>query len=45
VAQVIAVNHAGEVDLLRELVKKRVGTEGKEELLRDPEGKLGELVG
>jgi NADPH-dependent 2,4-dienoyl-CoA reductase/sulfur reductase-like enzyme len=44
IAQVIAVNHAGEDDTLKALVKGRVQTGGKEEMLREPGGDLRELL-
>jgi len=44
VAQVLAINHAGEDDLLRELVGNRVRVEGKEESLKDPAFPLQTLL-
>jgi NAD(P)H-nitrite reductase large subunit len=44
IAQVLAVNHSNEDDLLRELVKRRVRVEGKEEDLKDPSRSLAELL-
>ena len=40
IAEIIAVGHAGEDDLLRELVKRRVNVSGREALLRDPQWEL-----
>ena len=44
IAQVLAVNHAGEDDLLRELVGRRVRVDGNEEALKDPAFSLGSLL-
>jgi hypothetical protein len=44
IAQVIAVNHAGEDEVLRELVKKRLNVSGREEVLREPQGELKSLL-
>jgi NADPH-dependent 2,4-dienoyl-CoA reductase/sulfur reductase-like enzyme len=44
VAQVLAINHAGEDELLRDLVGNRVRVEGKEEALKDPGFGLRELL-
>jgi NADPH-dependent 2,4-dienoyl-CoA reductase/sulfur reductase-like enzyme len=40
IAQALAVGHHGEDDLLRELVRRRVGIDGHEEAFRDPERPL-----
>ena len=45
IAQVIAVNHQGEDEVLRELVKRRVTITEREEVLREPAGDLRTLVG
>jgi len=44
IAQVLAVNHAGEDEVLRELVKRRVRVEGREEALKDPSRSLANLL-
>jgi NADPH-dependent 2,4-dienoyl-CoA reductase/sulfur reductase-like enzyme len=44
VAQVLAINHAGEDELLRDLVGNRVRVEGKEEALKDPAFPLRQLL-
>ena len=44
VAQVLAINHAGEDELLRDLVGTRVSVTGKEEALKDPAFPLAELL-
>ena len=44
IAQVLAVNHAGEDELLRDLVQNRVRVDGREESLKDPAFPLGELL-
>jgi 3-phenylpropionate/trans-cinnamate dioxygenase ferredoxin reductase component len=44
VAQVLAINHAGEDELLRDLVSHRVRVEGKEEAMKDPGFGLKELL-
>jgi 3-phenylpropionate/trans-cinnamate dioxygenase ferredoxin reductase subunit len=44
VAQVLALGHAGEDDLLRELVARRVNVNGREEKLKDPATPLGEFL-
>jgi hypothetical protein len=44
VAQVLAINHAGEDELLRDLVGTRVRVTGKEEALKDPAFPLAELL-
>ena len=45
VAQVLAVGHQGEDDLLRELVARRVRVDGNEEALKDPKADLRQLLG
>ena len=45
VAQVLAVNHPNEDDVLRELVRRRVRVEGIEEELKDPSRDLRTLLG
>jgi 3-phenylpropionate/trans-cinnamate dioxygenase ferredoxin reductase subunit len=44
VAQVLAVGHAGENDVLCELVRRRLSVEGIEESLKDPTTKLADLL-
>lgn len=44
VAQVLALNHAGEDELLRELVARRVRVDGNEEALKDPAFPLATLL-
>jgi 3-phenylpropionate/trans-cinnamate dioxygenase ferredoxin reductase subunit len=44
IAQVLALNHRGQDEVLRELVKRRVYVEGKEEALKDPTRTLVELL-
>jgi 3-phenylpropionate/trans-cinnamate dioxygenase ferredoxin reductase subunit len=44
VAQVLAIGHAGQDDLLKQLVGKRARLDGNEEALKDPATDLGELV-
>jgi NADPH-dependent 2,4-dienoyl-CoA reductase/sulfur reductase-like enzyme len=43
VAQVLSINHAGEDDLLRGLVARRVNVDGREESLKDPSFPLENL--
>jgi NADPH-dependent 2,4-dienoyl-CoA reductase/sulfur reductase-like enzyme len=43
IAQVLAVGHSQEEELLKGLVKRRVRVEGKEEGIKDPAKPLGEL--
>ena len=45
ISQVVAVNHAADRDVLRELVKRRASIAGREELLKDPTSRLDELLG
>jgi 3-phenylpropionate/trans-cinnamate dioxygenase ferredoxin reductase component len=45
ISQVVAVNHAGDHETLRELVKRRAGIGGHEELLKDPGSDLTQLLG
>jgi NADPH-dependent 2,4-dienoyl-CoA reductase/sulfur reductase-like enzyme len=44
IAQVLAVNHGGEDELLRKLVAKRAAVEGFEESLKDPASDLRRLL-
>lgn len=44
IAQILAVNHPGEDQLLRELVHRRLNVEGKESVLRDPTIGLSTLL-
>ena len=44
IAQVISINHAGEDELLAELVRKRVRVDGNEEPLKDPATPLASLL-
>jgi NADPH-dependent 2,4-dienoyl-CoA reductase/sulfur reductase-like enzyme len=44
IAQVIAVNHANEDELLAELVKRRARVDGNEESLKDPNTPLSSLI-
>jgi NTE family protein len=44
VAQVLAVNHSSEDDVLRELVKRRVNLAGMEESVKDPAWNLSKLL-
>ncbi len=44
VAQVLTVNHPNEDDVLRELVRRRVQVQGKEEMLKDPSANLRQFV-
>jgi hypothetical protein len=44
VAQVLAINHAGEDALLRDLVGNRVRVDGHEEALKDPAFPLASLL-
>lgn len=44
IAQVLAINHPGESELLRELVARRVRVEGNEEALKDPSVPLATLL-
>lgn len=44
IAQVLAVNHPNEDDVLRGLVARRANVEGKEELLKDPSRDLREFL-
>jgi 3-phenylpropionate/trans-cinnamate dioxygenase ferredoxin reductase subunit len=45
IAQVLAVGHAQEEELLKRLVKDRVRVDGNEEQIKDPGKPLGELFG
>jgi NADPH-dependent 2,4-dienoyl-CoA reductase/sulfur reductase-like enzyme len=45
ISQVVAVNHAADLDVLRELIKRRASIAGREELLKDPTSRLDELLG
>jgi 3-phenylpropionate/trans-cinnamate dioxygenase ferredoxin reductase subunit len=44
IAQVLSVGHGGDDETLRELVRRRLNVEGKEELLKDPSQDLGQLL-
>ena len=44
IVQVLSVGHAGEDDVLRDLVGKRVKVEGNEEVLKDPTTDLRQLI-
>ena len=44
IAQVLAINHAGEDELLSDLVKRRVRIDGNEETLKDPSLPLTSLL-
>lgn len=44
IAQVLAIGHAGEDDVLRELVHQRISVDGNEELLKDPKSDLRSLL-
>lgn len=44
VSQVVAVNHPGDGDTLKELIKRRVSIAGREELLKDPASDLAQLL-
>jgi hypothetical protein len=44
IAAILAVNHAGEDELLRELVRRRVKVGEREGMLRDPGVALAELL-
>lgn len=44
VAQVVAINHRGEDELLAELVRQRVNVDGREEAIKDPGNSLESLV-
>ncbi|MGE5608153.1 MAG: NAD(P)/FAD-dependent oxidoreductase [Bacillota bacterium] len=45
VSQVLAVNHSGEDEVLRELVDRRLNVNGLESSLRDPANPVGDLLG
>jgi hypothetical protein len=45
ISQVVAVNYAGDADVLREMVRQRVNISGREELLKDPSAELSALLG
>jgi NADPH-dependent 2,4-dienoyl-CoA reductase/sulfur reductase-like enzyme len=45
IAQVLAVSHSGEDELLRDLVARRVRVDGNEEALKDPSVPLASLLG
>lgn len=45
IAQVLAVGHSGEDDLLRDLVRRRVKIDGNEEAIKDPKRPLSALLG
>jgi hypothetical protein len=44
IAQVLAVGHGADDELLRELVKRRLQVAGHEELLKDPDSQLQDLL-
>jgi NADPH-dependent 2,4-dienoyl-CoA reductase/sulfur reductase-like enzyme len=44
ISQVVAVNYAGDADVLRELVRRRANVSGREELIKDPATDLRELI-
>lgn len=44
IAQILAVGHGGEDQMLRELVKRRVNVNGNEGAMRDPQWDLKELL-
>ncbi|MEO6436949.1 MAG: FAD-dependent oxidoreductase [Tepidisphaeraceae bacterium] len=44
IAQVLAINHTGEDELLRDLVARRVRVDGQEEALKDPAFPLASLL-
>ncbi len=44
IAQILTVNHPGEDEVLRNLVKKRLNVTGKEEMLKEPGVELKELL-
>jgi len=44
IAQVLAVNHPGEDEVLRDLVKRRISLEGMEESVKDPAWNLTQLL-
>jgi NADPH-dependent 2,4-dienoyl-CoA reductase/sulfur reductase-like enzyme len=44
ISQVVAVNHAGDHETLRELVRRRASVTGREELLKDPTSSLSDLL-
>jgi 3-phenylpropionate/trans-cinnamate dioxygenase ferredoxin reductase subunit len=44
IAQVLSINHAGEDDLLAQLVKRRLRVDGNEEALKDPSRPLSSLL-
>jgi 3-phenylpropionate/trans-cinnamate dioxygenase ferredoxin reductase subunit len=44
ISQVVAVNHAGDAEALKQLVKHRAAIAGREELLKDPASDLRELL-
>jgi 3-phenylpropionate/trans-cinnamate dioxygenase ferredoxin reductase subunit len=45
ISQVVAVNYAGDADVLRETVRQRVNISGREEVLKDPSAELSALLG
>jgi 3-phenylpropionate/trans-cinnamate dioxygenase ferredoxin reductase subunit len=45
ISQVLAVNHSGEDEVLRELVQCRLNVNGRESFLRDPANPLMDLLG
>lgn len=45
VSQVLAINHTGEDELLKELVQRRLSVDGNEERLKDPQTELASLLG
>ena len=44
IAQILAINHSGEDDLLRTLIRQRVRVDGNEEALKDPSFPLASLL-
>jgi NADPH-dependent 2,4-dienoyl-CoA reductase/sulfur reductase-like enzyme len=44
IAQIMAVNHTDDDNVLRELVRARATADGREELLKDPSRDLGDFV-
>ena len=45
VSQVVAVNHPGDRDSLKELVRRRLDVTGREEQFKDPATSIAQLIG
>jgi len=44
ISQILAINHRGEDEILRELVARRIKIDGNESQIRDPQSNLQSLL-